>query len=234
MKWSVVAAGLAAAILSLTLLSGKALINFNHTPNFNQVMQDPTFKVVNENGIPAIYLSSSINKPDDYRNLIMYINNHKHVKDMYIYLSGNGGMVRTTLDLINTMKASPTKFHVKLYGDVYSGHAILAMNGDTLDSANPNILLLFHIPAVSLDKGKTYITVPEYCKTKKGKDRGISQKDKCIEMNKQTSESMDKIAMPLIYSVMTESERKRYFSGDDIILSYAEIKKRLNKKFGGV
>jgi hypothetical protein len=231
MKWVIMAGSIAALILSLTLLSGKATVNFNHKPNLEALLQDPTFKVEDENGTPAIYLNDSIGAQNNYRSLIAYLNNHKNVPDMYLYLSGNGGQVRASMDLVNTMKYNPTRIHVVLYGDVYSGHAFIAVNGYDIRAYNPNILMLFHRPAAKMDDkhGGDTVLVPETCKYSKGKDRGIDRKTKCLAFAKTSEEAFNRIVLARIYSLMTPDERKRYDNGDDVIIKYGEIAKRLRQ-----
>ncbi len=228
MNWSVIAAAVAASVMSLTLMSGKALINFNHTPNLTAITQDSTFKVAIQDGHPAIYLSDVIESPNDYKNLIMYINAHKDESDMYVYLSGNGGQVSSALNLINTMKSSEkTKFHIVVYGDVYSAHAVLAMSGDSLTILNKNIVFLFHVPAIK-NKQKENVTLSDSCDLATGMDRGITIKHKCQNYAKKLNAEFDS-AMTLALSIMTPEEKEAYYAGDDIMLTGGEVESRLTK-----
>jgi len=170
-----------------------------------------------------IYLTSEIFDTDAYRGLIVFINEHQDVKEMNVYLAGNGGSVTSLLQLVNAMRASPTKFHGVVYGDVYSAHAALAMNMDSLTVVNENILFMFHRPAI--DVNGVNVLLPVVCNMvpEGSVDRGVDMKGKCERYMKAVENSSDAIVGAAIINAMTDEEVQRYKDGDDVILTYEEI-----------
>lgn len=168
----------------------------------------------------SIYLTSSINSMDEYIGLIQYINSHKEVKDMNVYLAGNGGSVAAMKALILTMKMSPTKFHAIVYSNVYSAHAFLAISMDTLEASDDSVLFLFHRPAMGTE------LMPDYCKNidKEEKDRGVSARDKCLRFVTAIEKSLNLIMMNRLTHVLTGEELTRYLQGDDVVITYKELK----------
>lgn len=228
MKYTVLAAAIAAGIFSATLISGKATINFNHKPNVRYLNEDKTFRVSQDpDGVKTVYITSTIGDKDSYLPLIQWLNENQDEKNVRIYLSGHGGNVASMIDLINTMNASQTQEQVVVYGDVYSAHAVLTMNADKIKFDNPNTLLLFHAPASI--KGGEYVMTQEICKDVKGKDRGVSAKHKCENMTTKLVHSWDEIAMKKVYAVLTPEELVDYYNGHDIIISAGEVERRMKK-----
>jgi len=205
--------------MSLTLLSDR--IHFNVTAIDNQYSN---FKVQYEDGEPAIYLTGTISEPDNYRDLIMYINS-LDVPKAKLYLAGHGGRVESTLQLINTIRHSKTDFTAVVYGDVYSAHAMLAVSMPHLIVKDDNIVFLFHLPAYEVNK--THLLGSQVCEGVTGTDRGVSAKDKCISFMKATGNEFIKTVVPHINSFLTPNQFNDFMSGDDIVLSYKEM---LNNK----
>lgn len=186
-------------------------------------------KVVDENGTPAIYLASVIGGQDDYKELIIWINSLDSTKvpRVKVYLSGNGGDVRGVIDLINTIQASKTKFDMIVYGDVYSAHATLAVNGDTLTVTKPSTLFLFHEAAVETNDGNN-VTTSKACEVfLKGKtDRGIDAVLKCQLMQKALQKEWDTGVMANVYNLLTPLQLKQLQNGYDIMIPWSELQHR--------
>lgn len=228
MKYTVLAAAIAAGIFSATLISGKATVNFNHKPNVRYLNEDKTFRVSEDpDGVKTVYINSVIGDKDSYLPLIQWLNENQNDDKIRIYLSGNGGSVTSLMDLINTMSNTKAKEEIVVYGDVYSAHAVLTMNGDSVKFDNPNTLLLFHAPA-SMSGGE-YIMMDRVCEDVTGKDRGIPAKDKCENMMENLNRSWNAIAMEKVFAVLTVQERIDYVNGYDVIVKAGEIERRMKK-----
>lgn len=216
-----VAVIIAAVIMACVLLSGRAEINFNHTPNWEEFKHHGVFKIQRESGLYSIYLSEEIKDESDYSDLIMWINQHKDEREIKVYLSGYGGSVASTLNLINTMRASPTKFTAVMYGNLYSAHAVLALNMDTIKYTNPNLFFMLHMPAVEV-KGE-WILLDKFCEKERGKNRGVSKKDKCFLGLKNMNLMADIVLFNKIKLMMDEKELKEYNKGGDVYFTAGSL-----------
>lgn len=180
---------------------------------------ESSYSITTSEGKPSIYLTRTIESPSNYTTLVQYINSHKDVKEMNVYLLGDGGSLGSLLLLVNTMKHSPTKFHGIVMGEVSSAHAVLAMNMDTLEVANDEILFLFHrIAQGGRLASEVCSSIPLY-KT----DRTINMRGKCIRRVEAIESSANNIALSKTFSAMSTEQFKRYMKGDDIVISYKEI-----------
>ena len=190
---------------------------------FEAPIKESHYSITTSEGKPSIYLTRTISSPSDYTKLVQYINSHKDVKEMNVYLSGNGGSVNSLLLLVNTMRHSPTKFIGIVNGKVSSAHAVLAMNMDKLIVTNENILFLFHRPAY-LENGE-YVLLSKICESIPvwKKDRSRSARDKCSSYITKYERSANKVAMDKTFKAMSEKQLKRYMKGWDIVLPYKEI-----------
>jgi ATP-dependent protease ClpP protease subunit len=207
---------LAAMILAMVLMSGKATINFNHKPNISELKSSPHYKIVYNGSTPSIYLSTKIDAPDQYIDLIAWINNNTQYKSINVYLIGYGGRVDSTLMLVSAMRDSPTVYQAVVIGNVYSAHAFLSVNLDTVRSTNPNFILSFHRPARQVNG--EYIITGQDCKDRKGKDRGISNKIKCADNAKALNSVVYNTIEIIMIQYLTDDEIKAYWQGHDVII----------------
>lgn len=187
-------------------------------------MKTGSYTITHNGWNTSIYFSNTIQAPKAYDDLIIYINNHPEIEEYNVYLAGNGGSVASVVRLINVMKHSGAKFNAIVYGNVYSAHAVLAMNLTTLKVINPQTLFLFHRPAVNV-LGQ-YEVLESICEKIPNtvRDRGVSFKAKCFQFAKQSEESYNKSIMVKPFSVLTKDEIARYKAGDDVIVTYKEMK----------
>lgn len=211
-----------AVIISLTLTSDKIRLNLTATPHFENLVQYSNFRVQNVNGVPEIYLSSSIRGPDNYRDLIMYINS-LNTPTAKLYLAGNGGSLASALQLINTIRSSKTEIEVVVYGDVYSAHAILAVTAKKMSVLNNNIIFLFHVPAIPVDGVNK--TPKQYCEDMDSVtlDRGVPVKKKCFSYENATDNEFNTVIAVYIKPYLTDQQFTDMMNGDDIILSYEQM-----------
>lgn len=221
-----------ALIMSFTLMSDKVRINLSATPHFETMVQYSSFRVHDEDGVPAIYLSSQIKDPDSYRDLIMYINGLRTSKAK-LYLAGHGGYLESTLQLINTINSSKTDIEVVVYGDVYSAHAMLAVTAKRVTVLNKNIVFLFHMPAMNING--VNMTAKQYCETLNDTDmdRGVSRKSKCINFEKALDNEFMNIIATSIEKYLTEEQYKAMLEGDDVVLSYESMLNNVKEKGNG-
>lgn len=185
---------------------------------------DP-FKVVYSKGTYNIYLSSMIVNADAYTDLIVFINSHQDEDEINIYLSGVGGSADSVLNLINTMRASKTKFNMIVYGNVFSGHAFLALGGTTLTVESINSVFLFHRPAY----GAETETLDQFCSKQKGTDRGQSKAKKCKQILTMADKSFNNTVMFNLGRLLTSQELKNYYLGEDVLINGKTLIDRLTK-----
>lgn len=219
-----IAAILSALIMAGTLLSGKAGLRFTHTPNFKALKNNDTFKLQIENGKYAIYISSEIKEDDKYTDLIMWINTNRHLKSVDVYLAGYGGRVSSTVLLVQAMRESPTKYRAVIYGNVYSGHAFLAVNLQSIKYYSPNTLLMFHGPGIR--KGKDILTPLDNCRKVKGtdRDRGVKSKTKCLRSLKPHEKAFYAALGKRLKLILTDQEWKYYNEGRDVYITTGRMK----------
>lgn len=212
-----------AGLLGAAVVGGGAYIAAVKTI-VTEVKQGKYYEVVYENGIPAIYLSTEIGGPDDYRSLIAFINSVK-AERIKLYLSGNGGRVDGAAVLSYAMESSGKKFDVIVYGDVYSAHAFLAVNGETLTAFDDNVIFLFHYPAVN--NGAGAVSPLEACQGIIGEDRGVSNQKKCEEYANKTTKAWNKGVLARMLNLLTPSERLQYEGGEDVLIEWGVLKQRM-------
>lgn len=214
------------SIICLTLVSGN--ITLNHVPRIDKIVESFTYRYQWENGKLSVYLKSEIRGPDAYTDLIMLLNKNRDAKEIQIYLAGNGGSAESAVQLFYTIHSLKSKVKMIVRGDVYSSHAMIALAGDSIEILNPNILFLFHVPAAKV--GEEYVKVEEYCEGETGKDRGISNKEKCEEFYKISAQSWkNTVEQLLITRILTSQEAAKYYQGHDIVLTGAQITERLRR-----
>lgn len=212
-------------VLPQAALSEKIDINF---PQLSALIGAPPVQFSVENGVPAIYISNTIQGINEYQQVIMYINSLQHVPRVKLYLNGYGGSVVGVIALINTIQASPSKFDVIVYGDVYSAHALLALAGDTLTIDNPNTLFLFHTAAVSNSNGDT-LPLKEACVALKGKsDRGHDAELKCRIYMTAIDKQFNSYLSNLVYPYLTKQEIRLINNGFDLTITGEVMSRRIN------
>ncbi len=219
---------LAACVLGGVLLSGKALINFNHTPKFDQLFQYEYYRFDYSYNRLNVYLTDRIHVRDGYLSLIQLINKNKD-KEVYFYLAGNGGRVNSTMSLWYTLKAHPKKVTTIVYSDVYSAHAFLAFAGHDIKIVDPGVLFLFHVPAIKEKNSSGAIKVEKFCEKQKGKDRGVSNKLKCFRMWEKQQEQYLYTIENALYIILSEEELENYYNGHDVIINGAVVLEKLKK-----
>jgi hypothetical protein len=221
-----------AGILGMSLVNDISKLEVQvRVPQLEPYVLTSAFKIVDENGVYAVYFNDEIGESNKYRDLIIWINGLHNVHRVKMYLSGNGGSVRGLIDLVNTMQTSPVKFDMIVYGDVYSADAVLALSGSTLTVDKPGTLFLFHAPAEYNEKTKEFVLGNEACSTLKGKkDRGQDAVIKCNNMEKALYKSWDEGMMEPVYAALTSSQIQQIHQGWDVIIPWSELQKQMRRK----
>ena len=184
-----------------------------------------SFTAVKEVDGYSVYFSNNIQQSDFYTNLyILMIQNQP--ENVYLYLSGYGGRIDAIQDILNIKKRFNIKFHAKVYGSVYSAHALLALNSDTIEAYNDKTFFMLHRPAIG---NKLPINNCEKFWFWE-KDRGQPKIDKCMKRVLNEERIFNSIVLPNIYKYMTKSEIKDYEKGKDIYITWETLKKRISAK----
>lgn len=200
----------------------KAVIS---TPTPSVYVTNDLYSILQQGNQVKIFLSNEILDSEKYRQLYNYLLSNKNVSEVDLYLAGNGGDSDATNKIISTIRSTGAHFKAVVYGDVYSGHAFLAMAADEVQFLSPNFVLLFHLPAVQLSD--TLVVLPEtICYSLTGTDRGVSIQEKCIKFMKKTQEEVDKNVFSRVYPLLTKKEIEDMKAGNDILVFAQDIVNR--------
>lgn len=166
-----------------------------------------------------IRLETEITEPEFYKDIDQVLQETYSGDVINIHLSGYGGRVDSTLELIYNIQKSHAIVNMIVEAPVYSADAYLAVSGDTL-TMNPNSVLMFHAPANSDGLMSSQID----CSTAEGFDRGHPQSEQC-EADKAAQVKVDS---NFIYSLpyLTTQEKYKILQGYEIYLFPTDITTR--------
>lgn len=208
-------------VLLVLVLGVIKIVTQQHPP------QSENFSIVNERGVSAVYLTRQILRPHKYKKLVVWLNSTHNQGNLKMYLCGTGGSVVTVLSLLGSFDLKKhRKVEMVVYCNVYSGHAFLAMSGDKLTIANDQVLFMFHRAAWEISNMETILPEIE-CLTRKGVNRGYTNKARCFHMLQYDVEHNKNTIYKGALSVMTKEEKQRFWIGQDVVLTGGQIKKRL-------
>lgn len=219
------------AVLATVLLSGKATINFTHTPMLEQIAESSHYKIYKKDGVTKIFLSDTIAAPSNYRSLVNLLLSAKEDEVIEMYLAGNGGSATAGMQISIAMQSSKAKIVTIMYGNVYSAHAVIASNGKDIRVLNPFITMMFHRPAILVNKEA--VTLDEYCSlatTLKQKDRGISRRLKCEEGMISYENTLNNSVLVNMVRGLDVEDVEKYRHGHDVIIYASEF--IYNLKYG--
>lgn len=206
---------LAVCIMALVLLSGRATVNFTHTPVIAQISEDRYYKIIDDGSIIHVHLSTSIGPPEVYRTLVHVLLTSDR-NTINIYLNGYGGRSDSALMISNAMLKSKSHVVTVMTGNVASAHAIIAANGD-LRSLSPFFEMMFHVAAILDRSTGENITPFKYCKKFMGKkDRGQDYYKKCIDAMKAHETAAHLSSMIKVYRGLNREQIELYMSGHDV------------------
>lgn len=210
----------AAFIIGLVLLSGKAEINLQHHLNLptefsNRSTVESHYKNIFHVGgkIIHIRLSNQIKGPDSVKDIARELQEATKNDTVIIHVVGIGGEVNTTLYLINNIKATKAHTIMVVEGPSYSGHAYIAAAGNELHML-PYSFLMYHTSSgYGFD-----------CSKEKGMDRTVPNSEHCqahLDTHMATVNSyLDSI------NFLTVLEKLLIQTGHDVYITAEEYNKR--------
>lgn len=168
----------------------------------------------------TVNLSSNIGDPTKYEGLRQMIHERKITDTVVWELAGYGGFVTGEEELAHMIKASPALHIARVYGDVYSAHAYLAISMDRLEVARPEALMMFH-------RSSLYGNELLLCAPKAGElDRKQDAYRKCIELTSVLEANENKFIRRLFKDLLSERLINDVIAGKDVYVSAVEIQKR--------
>lgn len=183
----------------------------------------PSFRAIdNGNNIYSIYFSNNIEPADYYQQPHILLIENKP-KEIYLYLSGYGGRIDAIQDLLSIKKHFNIKFHARVYGSVYSAHAMLALNSDTIEAYSDELFFMLHYPAVNNKHPLLSCNSHWFWET----DRGQNTKEKCIRRVKYEEPVFNVLVLPKLLKVMSPEEKIEYSEGKDVYITWKELKERI-------
>jgi ATP-dependent protease ClpP protease subunit len=170
-----------------------------------------------------VILGENLRTVHKYSELIRLLGEAGKFDTFNIYIVGNGGYVRTALALHYAIRKSPGRTTTITVGDVYSGHAMLAISGKRVVVQNINAIFMFH-----RSSGYSRVDKKSYCQERyTGQtDRRQSMVAKCIDYL-NAYEDQDRLATKMIYKdALTEKQIARVLEGHDVFVNASEISSR--------
>ncbi len=172
----------------------------------------------------SLFLAKEIGDSLEYIDLLPVFLGLDKDDVVNVYLEGNGGSVDGAEMLAALFHSTKATVNVIVYGNVYSAHAALALQGSTLKILDPNIRFLFHVPA--LGDGRKVDT--GLCKDVIGEDRGQSSKKKCETFVENTLDEYENTLAKNFLIIMSPAEYRAYLDGWDVIVKGSDITARLS------
>lgn len=172
----------------------------------------------NKSQICDVFLSDEIFKPEVYRDLHVKILTMTENDLIFLHLVGDGGDVGGALYLYNFLKGSSVKKVVVIDGVVESAHAFLAFSFGK-PAINSEGFAMFHASSLT--------NMARHLCTKEGFDRGLPISEKCRKNVTTISEMSNKIFLDVLKDVLTKDEIQKFLKGEDIIIDFKELNKRL-------
>jgi len=177
-----------------------------------------------------VYLTDTIEDDSNYLGLYKLIVESPKNTVINIHLSGYGGDVSTVVHLANAIQESKAEVDTIVEGNVFSAHAFIAMLGKHI-YIQPNVLLLFHIPAVQDPKTGENITMNQLCLYYKGyKDRGQDAYLKCLEDSAAYNNMFNTLVSKYVFPYLTSNEIIRFNDGWNINVQGSDMSNRLKSK----
>lgn len=166
-----------------------------------------------------VYFDDDIGTPQNYQEVYKLAYDSKPNDLIRLHLAGNGGSGDGMLYLLGSLSHSKGRVIALIDGPVASAHATLAVAfGRPIITGYGYIY--FHLISSTN-------TAEDYCSTLSGKDRGLPIYIKCIEDEKKTTESYNKVMHKYIDKYLTKEEIQFMEEGHDIIIDLDDFKRRL-------
>lgn len=187
--------------------------------NISTTIKRTYFTLNKLNKITALVLSNEIGDSTEYIELVPFFLSLTKDDVVNVYLKGTGGSVDGAMLLGNLFRNSPAQVNIILMGDVYSAHAVLALQGDSFNFIDSHIRLMFHEPAT----GSGEVVNTDLCKDVVGTDRGHPAKEKCEAYIKNMVDEFNETLALKLSTVLTKEQYAAYLAGNDVYVQAGDI-----------
>lgn len=156
-----------------------------------------------------------------------YATTAREIKDLFpadtinVHLSGMGGSAEGAIRLVDALQRTKAHVVAVIEGDIASGHSFIAFSIKDVRFESQGFALFHNISTSNMET--------TLCADVEGLDRGMSAKDKCIEDMRAINVIYNNILEFIPRQILTSAELDLYHQGHDIILSFDELKKRLQE-----
>lgn len=212
-----------ALILASVLLSGQATINFIHTTFADKMIKSNKISCTNHvitSNTCHIYLANELKEQENFVDVINKLDTASRGDTVVLHLSGVGGSVDTTVDIINAMQRSKAHVVTSVDGSVASGHAYIALASKDVRVASDGVFMIHHTSALNQQR---------VCDQYAGEqDRGQDKQKKCLQYVNSSIAETEGILHRYIEKFLTKEEFARVLAGEDVYLSLEELKKRVD------
>lgn len=189
----------------------------------SQVFSEPAFKYIckfeGSNQICDVFLTQSIESPDNYKDLQIKILTLKEGDKVYLHLVGEGGKVDGMTFIYNFLTFSKAEKISVIDGSVMSAHAFLAFAFGVPEFRGYGYVLFHTVSSTNMSD--------VFCVKNQGLDRGLDIYEKCKENLPKITKSGNDLFLKVFYNILTKKEIDNFMAGRDIIISFDELKKRL-------
>lgn len=190
-------------------------------------------KIYTINKRTYIQLGDQLTADGDFTDVYKELLKAKTNQIVILQLNGVGGYVSTVQHLINALKTSKATIEIEVLGNVYSGHAMLAVVGNTLKTS-PGALFMFHTTSgLNMEeeicaqyKNTTALSIFRFLKGKTQKDRGIDAYKKCLINIRQENKNVDDFLAIHVWKYLSDEELKLIRTGHDVYIDSENMQAR--------
>ena len=212
-----------ALFVGAVLLSNKAGVNLTHHHNLPMFAKQKIVCTGTFTRVCHVRMTTAVGDPEKYRDFLHILATAKKGDTIYMYLIGNGGQVRTLVQITNAIKSTKGKVIAVVQGSVYSAHAALATaaHGTRIGDS---VLFLFH-------RSSLYGQEEARCKKfVNKKDRKQDMFSKCINFVQMHLKKDEQFIRTGYGKYLTQAELRAVLEGYDVIITGEEMNRRLNNK----
>lgn len=204
------------ASMLLALCFGFVKVNFYHNLSLpTEVLHKNTITTSHSLNLtfPFFHTNSDIYMVDEikeYRqtqDIIQTLNEASAGSTVTFHLAGYGGQVDSVMRILNAMKMSKAHVVTEVEAPVYSGHAYIALSGQTLKIRPYTIIMMHH------SSGYNQQAV---CDKETGTNRAMTNKDSCLLYLNTSLEVTTVIIQQMSY--LTAEQKQVILEGRDLYL----------------
>lgn len=138
--YSTVAILCAAAMIPITLMSGKAKMTIQHNPVI-KVNKNEELRCVDD--VCHVYIEEHLYSPGTYLHISKQLNDlEEKPETIYVHLAGEGGDLKGAKYIAAILKATGVRVVAQIEGDIENEHALLALMIGNLQVIPPNALMI--------------------------------------------------------------------------------------------